>query len=557
MNGRARRTLGFCCTVSHAEFMASYFREHGVDAVAVHSGQGSAPRAESLERLENGQLPVIFAVDLLNEGVDVPSVDIVLMLRPTESRVVFFQQLGRGLRRSEGKQRLDVLDLVGNHRSFLMKATLLAQLSGYHGRREREAVDLLRRGLTELPAGCSIVVDVEVIELMDRLLGAAKPVDRLVELVRQWVESHGRRPTALEAATALRRSIELPAGTSWFEFLDGLNLLESDERAALGVGRDLFRYIERGNYTKSFKLVTLRYMLDRGELRSGMDLARLATFARWEIQRDARLDGDLQDVASAFRDPANPTDHEWQGYWRRNPIRALTAEKSRADRGTFFTLQDNRLVLDLDVPDDMGDVFDRMADEMVGYRLHRYLRTAAARSAGEKRAVVDDDGSPLDATFTLESRSGLGAAVVLHSAGGTRNKPDARNVDYGAGLHLILGRRAQLGATIEDALVDSTKTRDLSASDRRLSPGDNQTYPLAPAEIGDPSALRKSLLRTMSKVGRDSDATGGGNARKTLRLVISGVAMPAANLAEALATGRTLATRPSESSVAGQTATRG
>lgn len=303
LGGHERRALGFCCTITHAEFMAAHFRRNGVPAVAVHSGAGSAPRAESLERLGSGELPIVFTVDLFNEGVDIPSIDAVLMLRPTESPIVFFQQLGRGLRRTDGKARLDVIDLVGNHRSFLLKAKLLAQLGGRAGRTPREAVDLLREGLTDLPPGCSIVVDTEVVDVMEQLLGAARPVDRLVELVREWVDAHGRRPTALEAATALRRSLDVPGGKSWFEFLDDLHLLEDDEQSALTVGRDLFAYVERGNYTKSYKLVTLRCLLERGRLREGMSIGELATYAWWDIQRDPRLANDLDDTSSAFRNP--------------------------------------------------------------------------------------------------------------------------------------------------------------------------------------------------------------------------------------------------------------
>ena len=77
-----------------------------------------------------GELPIVFTVDLFNEGVDVPTSTSCMMLRPTESAVVFLQQLGRGLRRSDGKERLDVIDLVGNHRGFLLKARLLAALAG-------------------------------------------------------------------------------------------------------------------------------------------------------------------------------------------------------------------------------------------------------------------------------------------------------------------------------------------------------------------------------------------------------------------------------------------
>ncbi len=95
--------------------MAAFLTDQGVAAVAVHSGPTSAPRAESLDRLRNGELDVVCSIDMFNEGVDLPGVDCVLMLRPTESPVVFLQQLGRGLRTAAGKERLTVIDFIGNH----------------------------------------------------------------------------------------------------------------------------------------------------------------------------------------------------------------------------------------------------------------------------------------------------------------------------------------------------------------------------------------------------------------------------------------------------------
>lgn len=114
------RTLAFCCSIRHAEYMAGHFRSLGVAAVALHSQSETGLRARVVDQLERGDLAVLFTVDLFNEGVDLPTLDTVLMLRPTESPVVFLQQLGRGLRIAEGKEHLDVVDFVGNHRAFLL-----------------------------------------------------------------------------------------------------------------------------------------------------------------------------------------------------------------------------------------------------------------------------------------------------------------------------------------------------------------------------------------------------------------------------------------------------
>jgi superfamily II DNA or RNA helicase len=107
--------------------MADYFTDKGVRAVAVHSGERSAPRASALEALADGRLDILFAVDMFNEGLDIPNVDTVLMLRPTESSVIWLQQFGRGLRRAEGKAELRVIDYIGNHRAFLIKVRSLLQ----------------------------------------------------------------------------------------------------------------------------------------------------------------------------------------------------------------------------------------------------------------------------------------------------------------------------------------------------------------------------------------------------------------------------------------------
>ena len=114
----SRRALGFCCSREHAEKMAEDFMLRGIPAAAVYSGeQGkyALERSSAIQKLNEGTLRVIFSVDMFNEGVDIASLDMVMFLRPTESPVVFLQQLGRGLRTFRGKQYLTVLDFIGNY----------------------------------------------------------------------------------------------------------------------------------------------------------------------------------------------------------------------------------------------------------------------------------------------------------------------------------------------------------------------------------------------------------------------------------------------------------
>lgn len=114
----SKKALGFCCSRAHAEEMAKEFCERGIPSAAVYSnanGTYSEEREKAIEKLKSGEIRVIFSVDMFNEGVDITSVDMVMFLRPTESPIVFLQQLGRGLRRSKGKEYLNVLDFIGNY----------------------------------------------------------------------------------------------------------------------------------------------------------------------------------------------------------------------------------------------------------------------------------------------------------------------------------------------------------------------------------------------------------------------------------------------------------
>ena len=153
---KCMRALGFCVSIRHARFMAETFEQAGVRSVAVTSKTPSPERDAALTGLRDGTLQVLFTVDLFNEGVDVPAIDVVLMLRPTESATVFLQQLGRGLRRSAGKDVLTVLDFVGHQRAEFRFDLRYRRLLG-RSRKELEAD--IEQGFPYLPAGCHLELD--------------------------------------------------------------------------------------------------------------------------------------------------------------------------------------------------------------------------------------------------------------------------------------------------------------------------------------------------------------------------------------------------------------
>ncbi|MGX0977712.1 hypothetical protein ACSSVY_003447 [Roseovarius sp. MBR-51] len=194
---RARgAAIGFCCSMRHADFMADYFRAAGQKAVSVHSGQSSAPRASSLAALGRGEIDILFAVDMFNEGVDVPEIGTILMLRPTESAIIWLQQLGRGLRRVEGKV-LQVIDYIGNHRSFLTKVATLLQ-AGAGDRSISTKLEALQAGEFQMPQGCEITHELEVIDILRNLLRPKEGAAKLEAFYLDFRDRNGIRPTAVE-----------------------------------------------------------------------------------------------------------------------------------------------------------------------------------------------------------------------------------------------------------------------------------------------------------------------------------------------------------------------
>ncbi|MFN7987720.1 MAG: DUF3427 domain-containing protein [Thermoanaerobaculia bacterium] len=155
------RALGFCVSVEHAHFMAERFEKAGIPSVAVVGETPTDERESAVRRLESdpassGSLRALFTVDLFNEGVDIPAVDTVLFLRPTESATVFLQQLGRGLRLHREKPCLTVLDFIGNaRREFRFDRRFRALLGGTTRQVERQ----IEAGFPYLPPGCAMQLD--------------------------------------------------------------------------------------------------------------------------------------------------------------------------------------------------------------------------------------------------------------------------------------------------------------------------------------------------------------------------------------------------------------
>ena len=279
---RSKRALGFCCSRLHAEEMAKVFSEQGIPSVAVYSnadGVYSENREDAINKLKSGEIKVIFSVDMFNEGVDIPNVDMVMFLRPTESPIVFLQQLGRGLRKSRGKEFLNVLDFIGNYEKA---GRVRYFLSDNNGNVSEETADPYQ---IDYPDDCLIDFDMRLIDLFEEM-------DRRSESVRERIckeyfrvkQMLNRRPSRMDMFTYMdddmynlfiSRSKENPF-KRYLEFLNDMNELDAGEvELYQSIGREFLSLIENTNMQKVYKMPILKAFYNYGNIRTAVTIEEL------------------------------------------------------------------------------------------------------------------------------------------------------------------------------------------------------------------------------------------------------------------------------------------
>jgi superfamily II DNA or RNA helicase/HKD family nuclease len=300
---RSVRALGFCVSVEHARFMAAQFTAAGVPALDLHGDSPDKEREAAPGQLRSRDVNVLFTCDLYNEGVDLPFVDTLLLLRPTMSATLFLQQLGRGLRMHKGKSTCLVLDFIGQHREEFRFDGILSALTGLPRGKIRSAVD---EGFPYLPSGCALQLDAVAREtilrsLRSSLAGGSK---RLAQELRQvasttaggrvslrlFLEESGREleevynRTDFGWTTIRKMAGLLPSGHGDDETDETSRrlgwLTHSDEPQRLRAYRDLLTAASRGEAIEPaprdrVRMHMLEFQLnDRGVLRAAEETAR-------------------------------------------------------------------------------------------------------------------------------------------------------------------------------------------------------------------------------------------------------------------------------------------
>ncbi|WP_134702982.1 DEAD/DEAH box helicase family protein [Ammoniphilus sp. YIM 78166] len=362
------RTLGFCSSIRQANFLADYFQRKGVQALSLHSKTVEMSRGEALRRLEQGSLEIIFTVDLFNEGVDIPSVDTLLFTRPTESLTIFTQQIGRGLRLYEGKDHCTIIDLIGNYRNVDVKLGL------FHTQTDSVVDKPSRQAFVEpvIPDSCHWEMDIQTINLLKELAKKKQPrKEKLREAYFELKQELGRRPTYLELH--LHGNVDAKGYRQEFKsypgFLYWAGELPEQQKEAFMRMEPWLREVESTGMAKSYKMVVLLYMLEKGvdhwmkpitaeeaaaffhryltekEYRKRIDFSDKKTKALWEY--------DKEDVANLIADMPMT---KWSG----------------SSKG-LVSFKDGIFKFEFDIAPEDQELAYRWTKEICEYRLHEHF----------------------------------------------------------------------------------------------------------------------------------------------------------------------------------------
>lgn len=385
---RSRRALGFCCSREHAEEMAREFCRRGIESAAVYSnadGEFSEDRDKAIEKLKREEIKVIFSVDMFNEGVDIASLDMVMFLRPTESPIVFLQQLGRGLRTCKGKEYLNVLDFIGN---YVKAGRAPFLLSGDKSFGEdtpgagRNYYDI------EYPDDCIVDFDLRLIDLFRELdkrsLSIKEKIRQEYYRVKELLEE--KVPTRMELFTYMEDEIyqycvkhvkENPF-CRYMDFLEELHELSADEENIYhGIGREFLAVIETTDMQKVYKMPVLYSFYNHGNIRLAVTDEELLESWKEFFNTGKNWKDIAPDIS--YEDYKGMTDRQHLNKAKSMPVKYLKA----SGKGFFIDKEGYALAIREELADVVkSEAFTRHMKDILEYRTMEYYRR---RYAGDER----------------------------------------------------------------------------------------------------------------------------------------------------------------------------
>ncbi|AQQ54760.1 DEAD/DEAH box helicase family protein [Planococcus lenghuensis] len=365
------RTIVFCSSIKQSQYMNQYFQEKGIRSMSLNGGTPANERRSARHRLESGELEAIFTVDLFNEGVDIPKTDTLLFIRPTESLTVYTQQIGRGLRLADGKSHCVIIDFIGNYRNADVKLSVF----------DTEPGTGKTKGKNEpvVPENCGLELDVAVVDLLEEFRKKRAPRKELLATAYQNLKQElGRRPTYLEfhlQANADARAVRQEFG-SYFGMLLFAGELSGAETAIWGKFKLWFLEAERTGMTKSYKMVVLAAMLEKGSVHwyEPVTPEEIAPFFhRYLTEKEYRRLIDFND-----KQGKKLRDYDEQGVADLVARMPMTKWSGSATEG-LITFVQNQFVIHLEPSATEQEVLFEWTKQIADYRLHVYFGRKADR----------------------------------------------------------------------------------------------------------------------------------------------------------------------------------
>ncbi|MBU3112713.1 DEAD/DEAH box helicase family protein [Clostridium lacusfryxellense] len=373
----SKRALGFCASKRHAEYMSKYFNENGIKACTVVSGEQSEfsmDRREAVDKLKEGELNIIFSVDMFNEGLDIPEIDMILFLRPTESPTIFLQQLGRGLRKYKDKKYVNILDFIGNYK----KANLIPYfLSGNFKDTQEKSKKGKLPTEEEYPDDCIVDFDLGVIDIFKKMMQQQKKIfDLLVDEFNRIKEDLKARPSRLEMYTYLdddlynviRSRGKLNIFNDYLGFLNKINEISDEEKLFLNTkAHEFLNNIEKTSMTKTYKMPLLLAFYNSGNIKLKIDEEMIfLSFKNFYAKPSNAVDLLRHDSTKKYKD-FNKKDYVRIS---ENPIKAfLNSAEDFFYRGKSYFCLNDELVEFIKNP-----VFIAHFKDIIDYRTRRFYK---------------------------------------------------------------------------------------------------------------------------------------------------------------------------------------
>ncbi|WP_106589686.1 DEAD/DEAH box helicase family protein [Salsuginibacillus halophilus] len=361
------RTLVFCSRRRQSEFLAAYFREQGINAVALDGATDKSQRALAVAQLEAGDIEVIFNVDLFTEGTDIPMLDTIMFARPTESLSVFTQQLGRGLRIADDKDYCVIIDFIGNYRQVDAKMALLDE------RPETERQKAGSSAVPTVPEPAAIHLDLQTVDLLQELKKKKQPrKQKIYAGYTRLKQELGRRPTYLEMhlygdepAKAIRQEFKSYTGfLHWAEELTGV------EAEVYQTSQAWLIEVEKTAMTKSYKMVLMKVMLERTDTRwydpiTPVDAAK--PFHDFFMEKAYRRNID-------FSDKTTKKLHTYEEKGVARLIAEMPMTKWAGSAGDLIEFDGETFKINVQPETETtAELLKQWTEEIVTYRLHSYF----------------------------------------------------------------------------------------------------------------------------------------------------------------------------------------